>query len=577
MGRSYREAVATRSEADRQCLERRVADAATGHAKPAQAVERQRAGVGRTVARVVDVQRVAATVAVDGQQRANGIDVAADQRRGAADVDRVVLAAGVDRQCRANRAHVDGVAAGTGVHRRRPGIAQHVRGVASVVRVQHRGAGVGRGDGVDVAARAEADVQCLERAVADAAGHAQAVQRGVGQQAGVARAVASVVDVQRVAAAIAVDGQQRANGVDVAADPHCVAADDDGVIAGAGRDRRRAADRRHIHRVGAVARGQRRGGARQGREDRNGVATRAERDIQRLDRRIRDACSHRQPGDRRRRDRGRQVQWRRRHDVQYVAVIATVDRQRPGDATRRRHVVVGQSGDVDVDSVGAGVGVDRRCAGDGIDRDMVGPATGVDRAGTVTHRAADVQRVVATAQGQVERLEGCVSDTAGRAHAQAGDAGRLHAAGEVSHGAGRVDQHQVVAHSADDLDLVEDAGQGAASRGCRRRDPDSVVVGAEVDDHFCIRATDIDRVVTVAGKDLQRLAVAHQRDVVAVASSVDRRQVSGGTVDGNGVDAAERQHIQCSDLAVLHRRAASDVDRGAADGHGVGALGRLYV
>src|SRR5258708_897216 len=78
----------------------------------------QRPGIGQAVAGVVDVQRVGTVVAVDHQQCADGVDVAADRRRQASHVDRVSVSTSIDRGGAADRLHINGVAAPVGVQPR---------------------------------------------------------------------------------------------------------------------------------------------------------------------------------------------------------------------------------------------------------------------------------------------------------------------------------------------------------------------------------------------------------------------------------------------------------------------------
>ena len=234
-----REGVAARSQADVQRLERAVGDA-SAHPQPGDRRRGQLARVADAVARVVDVQRVAAAVAIHREQRSDAVHVAA-----------AVVARGPGRAGRL-AAHVDRVGAADAVHRGRPSDGPDIDDVAAAMGVHIGHAAVRALDREHVAARPQTDIQRLDGAVGDAPAHAQPGDRRVRQLARVAGGLAGLIDVERVAATLAVDRQQSAYAVHVRDIAPDAAADVDRVAARPGVDRRRGADAPDIERIVAV-------------------------------------------------------------------------------------------------------------------------------------------------------------------------------------------------------------------------------------------------------------------------------------------------------------------------------------
>ena len=104
----------------------------------------------------------------------------------------------------------------------------------------------------EIALGAQRNIERLERAVVDAIGHAETADRCRCERARIRCGVAGVIDVERVIAVVAFDGQQCADRVERSQSRRCVAADIDGVVAVAGPNRGRTTDGSHIDRVGAT-------------------------------------------------------------------------------------------------------------------------------------------------------------------------------------------------------------------------------------------------------------------------------------------------------------------------------------
>ena len=586
VGAANCERVVAAAEADLQGFDRAVDDAAR-HAQAGDLGRGQGARVGERVARVVDVQRVAAALAVDRQHRSNAVDVPARGRGQAAHVHRVVVAAGVHGGGRRDRADVHRVGAGTRVDRRDAGDRFERDRVAAAVRVQLRRARVGAGNCERVVAAAEADPQSFDRAVDDLASHTQAVEFVGGQVAGVGERVARIVDVQRVAAAISIDRQHRSDAVDVpargrgqAAHVHRVGvvarvhrggrgdrADVHRVAAGTGVDRRDAGDRIERDRVAATARVQlRRAGLGAGNCER--VVAAAEADLQSFERAVDDLASHTQAGEF---GRGQVARVPARVacvvHVQRVAAAISIDRQHRSDRVDIAAGGRGRAADVhrvgvvacihrrgrgdraDVDRIVAGTGVDRRDAGDRIERDRVAAAVRVQlrRAGM---GAGNCERVVAAAEADLEGLERAVDDLA--SHTQAGQFGRGQVAGVGERVAGVVDVQRVAAavsidrqHRSDPVDVAA-RGRGQAAdvhrvgvsprvdRGGRgdRADVDRVGAGTGVHRRDAGDRSERDRVAAIVGVQFRRTGVrAGHRERVVPAAEADLQRLDRAVDD----------------------------------------------
>ena len=170
-----------------------------------------------------------------------------------------------------------------------------MNGVAPGIRVQFRRAGMRAIQRKRVIADAEADLQGIDCAVDDLAGHSQAGQLGRRQRAGVGSHIAGVVDVECVAVPIAVDCQDCTDRIDVATGDRGRAADVDGICIRPRVDGCGSSDRLNMNDVAACIRVQfRRAGMRAIQRKR--VIADAEADLQGIDCAVDDLAGHSQAG-----------------------------------------------------------------------------------------------------------------------------------------------------------------------------------------------------------------------------------------------------------------------------------------
>ena len=214
--------ITARAEANIEILEVGIGGDAA-HAETSDGGRRHGARVVDGIGSIVEVELVNAAAlraTVDGQRRADAVQGAGvNRRRQAADVDRVVASAGVEHRSAGNRLHIDGIRAAIGVD---PGAA-----------------GVGRGNGEGIAARAEEYIHLLERAIEDAVAIDQpdAGEPVVGEQSSGGDGLGCDIDIEGVAAALPVIADEAEYLVNVATGQRRrQAADINGVVARATGD-----------------------------------------------------------------------------------------------------------------------------------------------------------------------------------------------------------------------------------------------------------------------------------------------------------------------------------------------------
>ena len=581
------ERVAAAAQGDDQVLDGAVGDA-PAHTQSGDGRGGQRAGIWARVATVVHVEPVAATrrsVAVDRQ---HVTDVVADA---------VDVPVGVDVRARdgARRiaADVERFVAGSAVDRRRPADRPHVDDVVAVVAVQVGDPGMRAVNCEGVADRAQADVQGLERAVGDAAGHIEAADRRRGQSTGVGVVVTGIINVQDVGFAIAVDGQQGADAVYRA--PRIVAHIDngsrgiaahvDGIRASAGVDRGGAANGARVDDVvvffgvhrqqaaddvyvevddvlpcGRVDRGT----AAMGTGNVEDVVTRGKPDEQGLERAVVYPLLERKASQGRRGQRAGFVVHGRIGIVHFqnVAAIAAVNDQQAVDGIDRSHRIgrnarQGRRCAAHVDDVVAFAAIDDNRTVRVADVEDVVAAQAVQREGAARARAVNVERVAIRLAVHDEDV-GHIVDMQHVGAAAGVDGGRFL---EADRGTtvGTVDRKRVAAVAQQD-DQVLDGAIGDAARhvetGNRRGGQRSGVragVGAVVHVEPVAAAC---RVVAVDGQQgtdaVDALGGAADIEGVGTAAAIDRRRTADGP-DVDGVGAVVGIEVRHARVRALDR------------------------
>ena len=268
-----------------------------------------------------------------------------------------------------------------------------------------------------------------------------------------------------------------------------------------------AADREHVHRIGAVVRVEpRRASVRA--LDAERVGARAERDRQVLEPFVTDAGREAEAGEL---GRGQRAGVRSEVcavvGIQRVAARAAGHREPRGDAVQR---LAARDGIADVDCVVALAGVDRRLAGDGMHVHGIAAEPGIEvcRAGM---RAFDGEHAATEAERDVQHLHAAVGDPC--RHLQAGQ-GRRGKSPELVEVRSRSDVQRVGVAAARDGERADDQARR------RRIDRGRLVLGcAGIGDH-----SDIDRVGAKPGIHGCVAADGQNIDHVIAASRAQQRR-----------------------------------------------------
>ena len=276
------------------------------------------------------------------QRRVDGVYVTARHRRQAADVDRVIACTRIHGGSAVDRLHVDDVGASPRVDRR-----------CARVRAFNREC---------VVTRSQMNGDVLEHLVADAGAHAQAGDFRAAQRTDLSGLVAGIIHDQLVDTAAAQQCEPPDDSVHQSTGRRRHAAHIECIVAFSAKNLRRACNAKHIDQIRTIVRVQR--GLPGVRAcDRKNIAAGTETDVERFQSAVDDAMRHAQARQRRSRQHARaRIGVPRSVNIQCVAAIAAVNRQRCADRT---YVAAGcRRQAADIDRIVAPSAHERRSAGD---------------------------------------------------------------------------------------------------------------------------------------------------------------------------------------------------------------------